>query len=115
MSRAQQAYKDWYDKVPPDERHSMPKPLPLGSLLVHVANVNSDNASNETKREDLLEEMAGHKFNRGKCLHHNIQLMAKTLRKCDGEVLIDFLGVERDKATRYKARMRVFNIIHVLV
>ena len=100
MRNAQQAYQDWYDKLTPLERHDMPKPLPLGSLLAHVSNVNSDNAANETKREKLLEEMAGHKFNQGKCLHHNIQLMAKALRKCDGAVMIDFLGVERDNATR---------------
>ena len=100
MKSAQQAYQDWYNKLDPDQRQGMPKPLPLGSLLVHVVNVTSDNAGNETKRETLLEEMAGRKFNRGKCLHHNIQLMAKALRKCDGQVMIDFLGVERDKATR---------------
>ena len=59
MRAAQVTYKKWYDSCPADERASMPDPLPLGSLMTSVANVNSDNAANETLREDLQELFGG--------------------------------------------------------
>ena len=113
MRAAQIAYSKWYDACPASARDGMPDPLPLSSLMASVANVNSDNAPNETLREDFQELLAGRKFNRAKCLHHNIMLMAKALRKTDGAALIDFLGIERDTKTKEFATSNIGDSLQV--
>ena len=96
LERAQKAYATFYFDLDVRDRGGLPLPLPPGSLLTCVENVQSDNAVNESKREDVLEEMIGHSLNRAKCLHHNIMLMAKSLRKDDHACLSGVLGNAKD-------------------
>ena len=97
---AQAAYSLFYDAVPPAERSNLPKPKPLGSLISSVGVFMSDNANNETKREDLVSKMIGKEVLRCKCLHHNIMLMCKDIRKADNDVMKASLGEQRDTVIR---------------
>lgn len=57
----------------------------------------SDNANNETRREDLMEEDIGHALGRAKCTHHTLMLLAKDCLSADNDVIFDDLGVSKDK------------------
>ena len=102
LRKAQWAWKLWYDSCSEEDQINMSDavPLPSGALMSAVINVNSDTAANETLRESKQEDIAGHKFNRGKCFHHDLNKQAEYVRRAGSKVMEDFLGVERDAKCR---------------
>lgn len=98
MRKAQWAWKLWYDNCSPEDQKQMSDaiPLPPGALMSAVINVNSDDAANETAREKFQEEIAGHKFNGGKCFHHGLNKQSDYIRKAGAAVMVKFLGLDRD-------------------
>ena len=75
----------------------LPKPKPIGRILACIKVVISDNASNETKRENLMEGIVGHTLQRAKCGHHTLMLLAKDFLASDMEVLMSSFDMSKEK------------------
>ena len=75
--------------------------------------VTSDNASNETKREDVMEGIVGHTLSRAKCGHHTLMLLAKDFLAADMDVLMSSfdLSAEKDDVIKEFSSSNILNSV----
>ena len=73
----------------------------------------SDNANNEGAREKTVEKWLGREVERLKCLHHNLMLASKDVRKSCHQMTIKMIGKERDRKIQEFATNNVIDSLQI--
>ena len=73
----------------------------------------SDNANNEGAREKEIEQWLGRDLERVKCMHHNLMLACKDVRKSCHKVTSEMIGKERDRNIQEFATNNIVDSIQI--